>query len=185
MNFAYQGRHPPAKLAAIASTNMSNAINAPASNQSCWISNTGATDHFTPDITHIPDCHAYTGNNCVIVGNGQSLPITHTGNSQLHASSHLFHLRKVLHVPSMSSSLLSVAKIMMLLFILMHLSSKSRIYVRGNFFTVATVNVDSILSVVPFSHHHLLHPMPFQVLLLLNYGTLGLDIHSLESLVVF
>uniref|UniRef100_A0A2N9GKR4 Integrase catalytic domain-containing protein n=1 Tax=Fagus sylvatica TaxID=28930 RepID=A0A2N9GKR4_FAGSY len=61
MNFAYQGRHPPAKLAAIASTNMSNAISAPASNQSCWISDTGATDHFTPDITHIPDCHAYTG----------------------------------------------------------------------------------------------------------------------------
>uniref|UniRef100_A0A2N9FMK1 Integrase catalytic domain-containing protein n=1 Tax=Fagus sylvatica TaxID=28930 RepID=A0A2N9FMK1_FAGSY len=108
MNFAYQGRHPPAKLVAIASTNVSNAISAPTSNQSCWISDTGATDHFTPDITHIPDCHAYTGNDCVTVGNGQSLPITHTGNSQLRASSHLFHLRKVLHVPSMSSSLLSV-----------------------------------------------------------------------------
>ena len=80
MNFAYQGRHPPAKLAAIASTNMSNAISAPASNQSCWISDTGATDHFTPDITHIPDCHTYTGNDCVTVGNGQSLPITHSGN---------------------------------------------------------------------------------------------------------
>jgi transposase InsO family protein len=108
MNFAYQGRHPPAKLAAIASTNMSNAISAPTSTQSCWISDTGATDHFTPDITHIPDCHAYTGNDCVTVGNGQSLPITHTGNSQLRASSHLFNLRKVLHVPSMSSSLLFV-----------------------------------------------------------------------------
>uniref|UniRef100_A0A2N9E312 Integrase catalytic domain-containing protein n=1 Tax=Fagus sylvatica TaxID=28930 RepID=A0A2N9E312_FAGSY len=108
MNFAYQGRHPPAKLAAIASTNMSNAISAPTSTQSCWISDTGATDHFTPDITHIPDCHAYTGNDSVTVGNGQSLPITHTGNSQLRASTHLFNLRKVLHVPSMSSSLLSV-----------------------------------------------------------------------------
>jgi hypothetical protein len=31
MNFAYQGRQPPAKLAAIASTNMSNAINASSS----------------------------------------------------------------------------------------------------------------------------------------------------------
>ena len=60
MNFAYQGRHPLAKLAAIASTNMSSAINAPASHQSCWISDTGVTDHFTLDITHIPDCHAYT-----------------------------------------------------------------------------------------------------------------------------
>ena len=87
---------------------MSNAISAPASNQSCWISDTGTTDHFPPDITHIPNYHAYTGNDCVTVGNGQSLSITHTGNSQLRASSHLFHLHKVLHVPSMSSSLLSV-----------------------------------------------------------------------------
>uniref|UniRef100_A0A2N9HH98 Integrase catalytic domain-containing protein n=1 Tax=Fagus sylvatica TaxID=28930 RepID=A0A2N9HH98_FAGSY len=81
MNFAYQGRQPPAKLAAIASTAMSSAINAPYSNQ---------------------------GTDQVTVGNGQSLPITHTGNSQLYASSHLFKLRKILHVPSMSSNLLSV-----------------------------------------------------------------------------
>ena len=46
-------------------------------------------------------------NDYVTVENGQSLPITHTGNSQLRTSSHLFHLHKVLHVPSMSSSLLS------------------------------------------------------------------------------
>uniref|UniRef100_A0A2N9HKM9 Integrase catalytic domain-containing protein n=1 Tax=Fagus sylvatica TaxID=28930 RepID=A0A2N9HKM9_FAGSY len=108
MNFAYQGRQPPAKLAAIASTAMSSAINAPYSNQSSWISDTGATDHFTPDISHIPDCHDYRGTDQVTVGNGQSLPITHTGNSQLYASSHLFKLRKILHVPSMSSNLLSV-----------------------------------------------------------------------------
>ena len=108
MNFAYQGRQPPAKLAAIASTAMSSAINAPYSNQSSSISDTGAMDHFTPDISHIPDCHDYRGTDQVTVGNGQSLPITHTGNSQLYASSHLFKLRKILHVPSMSSNLLSV-----------------------------------------------------------------------------
>uniref|UniRef100_A0A2N9G9X8 Integrase catalytic domain-containing protein n=1 Tax=Fagus sylvatica TaxID=28930 RepID=A0A2N9G9X8_FAGSY len=110
MNFAYQGRQPPAKLAAIASTNMTNAFNAYSSTQSSWISDTGATNHFTPDISHIPDCHEYRGNEQVTVGNGQSLPINHTGNSQLYASSHLFKLRHVLHVPSMSSNLLSVHK---------------------------------------------------------------------------
>ena len=77
------------------------------------------------------------------------------------------------------------AKIMMLLFILMHLSSKSRIYVRGNFFTVALVNMDSILSVVPFYQPRLLHPMLCPVLHLLSFGTLGLAIHSLESLVMY
>uniref|UniRef100_A0A2N9FNC2 Uncharacterized protein n=1 Tax=Fagus sylvatica TaxID=28930 RepID=A0A2N9FNC2_FAGSY len=94
MNFAYQGRHPPTKLAAIASTNMSNASSAPASNQSCWISDTGAIDHFTPDITHIPDCHAYTSNDCVTVGNRQSLPITHTDNdASFHFDASKFHIK--------------------------------------------------------------------------------------------
>jgi hypothetical protein len=110
VNFSYQGRQPLAKHTAIASTNMTNAINASSSTQSSWISDIGATDHFTPDISHIPDCHEYCGNEQVTVGNGQSLPINHTGNSQLYASSHLFKLHHVLHVPSMSSNLLSVHK---------------------------------------------------------------------------
>jgi hypothetical protein len=33
-----------------------------------------------------------------------------TGNAQLRTSSHLFHLRKILRVPSMKSNLLSVQK---------------------------------------------------------------------------
>jgi hypothetical protein len=109
MNFAYQGKQPPTKLAAIASTNMSNAIHAPStSNSTCWVSDTGATDHFTPDINQLPDCHEYHGNDFVTVGNGQSLPITHAGNSQLCTISHPFHLRKILHMPTMSSNLLSI-----------------------------------------------------------------------------
>uniref|UniRef100_A0A2N9HVS7 Uncharacterized protein n=1 Tax=Fagus sylvatica TaxID=28930 RepID=A0A2N9HVS7_FAGSY len=60
MNFAYQDRQPPAKLAAKASTAISNAINAPSgSSQTSWISDTGATDHFTPEITHLLHCHEY------------------------------------------------------------------------------------------------------------------------------
>jgi hypothetical protein len=109
MNFAYQGKQPPAKLAAIASTNMSNAIPASStSNSTCWVSDTGSIDHFTPDINQLPDYHEYHGNDFVTVGNGQSLPITHTGNSQLRTISHPFHLRKILHVPTMSSNLLLV-----------------------------------------------------------------------------
>ena len=48
--------------------------------------------HFTPHINQIPDCHEYQGNDCVTVGNGQSLPITHSGNSQLRTISHPFSL---------------------------------------------------------------------------------------------
>jgi hypothetical protein len=102
MNYAYQGRHPPAKLAAMATS----VPTQPA--QTTWISDTGATDHFTPDLNTIPDNHAYTDSQLVSVGNGQQLPISNIGNGQIRTSSYLFHLRKVLHVPSMKSNLLSV-----------------------------------------------------------------------------
>lgn len=102
MNYVYQGRHPLAKLAAMTTT-------APTTpHQTTWISNTGATDHFTPDLNNIPDNQAYTDSQLVSVGNGQQLPISHIGNSQLQTSSSIFNLLKVLHVPSMTSNLLSI-----------------------------------------------------------------------------
>jgi hypothetical protein len=102
MNFSYQGRHPPAKLAAIASA----APPSPSTN--CWISDTGATDHFTPDLGNLPDSSIYNDPHLVSVGNGQQLPISHIGNAQLYTSSYLFKLKNILRVPSMASNLLSV-----------------------------------------------------------------------------
>jgi hypothetical protein len=49
-DYAYQGKQPPSKLAAMAATS-----NAQQSDQSYWLSNTGATDHFTSDLSTIPD----------------------------------------------------------------------------------------------------------------------------------
>uniref|UniRef100_A0A2N9FJC4 laccase n=1 Tax=Fagus sylvatica TaxID=28930 RepID=A0A2N9FJC4_FAGSY len=91
-----------AKLAAMATS----APTQPA--QTTWISDTGATNHFTPDLNTIPNNHAYTDSQLVSVGNGQQLPISNIGNGQLRTSSSLFHLRKILHIPSMKYNLLSV-----------------------------------------------------------------------------
>uniref|UniRef100_A0A2N9FP95 Retrovirus-related Pol polyprotein from transposon TNT 1-94-like beta-barrel domain-containing protein n=1 Tax=Fagus sylvatica TaxID=28930 RepID=A0A2N9FP95_FAGSY len=91
-----------AKLAAMATAAPFNP------NQTTWISDTGATDHFTPDLTNIPDNKAYTDSQLVSVGNGHQLPISHIGNAQLRTSSCLFRLRKVLRVPNIASNLLSV-----------------------------------------------------------------------------
>uniref|UniRef100_A0A2N9F5L7 Reverse transcriptase Ty1/copia-type domain-containing protein n=1 Tax=Fagus sylvatica TaxID=28930 RepID=A0A2N9F5L7_FAGSY len=66
-----EGRHPPAKLAAMATSAPINP------NQTTWISDTGATDHFTPDLNNIPDNRAYTDSQLVSVGNGHQLPISH------------------------------------------------------------------------------------------------------------
>ena len=104
MNYAYQGRHPPAKLAAMATAS------APEPHQTTWISDIGAIDHFTPDLHNLPDNQAYTNTQLVSVGNGHQLPISHIGNSQLRTFAYLFHLHKVLRVPSMKSNLLSVQR---------------------------------------------------------------------------
>jgi hypothetical protein len=76
MDYSYQGKQPPSKLAAMAATS-----NSQHSDQSYWISDTGATDHFTPDLSTIPDHQEYTGTDLATVGNGQAIPITHIGNS--------------------------------------------------------------------------------------------------------
>ena len=103
MDYAYQEKQPPSKLAAMTATS-----NAQQSDQSYRILVTRATNHFTPDLSTILDHQEYTGTDLATVGNGNALPITHIGNSQLKASNHLFKLRKILRVPSMASNLLSV-----------------------------------------------------------------------------
>ena len=103
MNYSYQGRHPPAKLPAMASA-------APSPSPNYWISDTGATDHFTPDLANLPDSSLYNDSQLVSVGNGQQLPISHIGNAQLYTSSYLFKLKNILCVPSKASNLLSVNK---------------------------------------------------------------------------
>uniref|UniRef100_A0A2N9EKA7 Reverse transcriptase Ty1/copia-type domain-containing protein n=1 Tax=Fagus sylvatica TaxID=28930 RepID=A0A2N9EKA7_FAGSY len=74
------------------------------------ISDTGATDHFTPDLGNLPDSSIYNDPQLVSVGNGQQLPISHIGNAQLYTSSYLFKLKNILRVPSMASNLLFVNK---------------------------------------------------------------------------
>uniref|UniRef100_A0A2N9G004 Reverse transcriptase Ty1/copia-type domain-containing protein n=1 Tax=Fagus sylvatica TaxID=28930 RepID=A0A2N9G004_FAGSY len=72
MDFAYQGKNPPTKLAAMASA--SNLQYTQGSET--WLTDTGATDHITsnasnPNLSPTP----YQGSEQVTVGNGQHLPI--------------------------------------------------------------------------------------------------------------
>uniref|UniRef100_A0A2N9IV24 Retrovirus-related Pol polyprotein from transposon TNT 1-94-like beta-barrel domain-containing protein n=1 Tax=Fagus sylvatica TaxID=28930 RepID=A0A2N9IV24_FAGSY len=99
MNFAYQGRQPPAKLAAMASAAppQYSQPSPPWQAPTTWISDSGATDHFTPEINNLPDCSSYTDSQLVLVGNGQQLPISHVGNAQLSTSSSSFDLQNILH----------------------------------------------------------------------------------------
>uniref|UniRef100_A0A2N9IKH6 CCHC-type domain-containing protein n=2 Tax=Fagus sylvatica TaxID=28930 RepID=A0A2N9IKH6_FAGSY len=71
MDFAYQGRHPPERLAAMASTSNSSQIQA----GETWLTDTGATDHLTSNLDNLTGHTPYQGHDQVAVGNGQAIPI--------------------------------------------------------------------------------------------------------------
>ncbi|KAK9990948.1 hypothetical protein SO802_025933 [Lithocarpus litseifolius] len=72
MDYAYQGKHPPTKLATMATS--SNAMIAQAQP---WLADSAATDHVTSNLNHLSFPKPYTGQRHLTVGNGQNLPITH------------------------------------------------------------------------------------------------------------
>ena len=95
MNFAYQGKHALAKLASMVAT-----ANSASANASSWLTNTGCSDHVTPDLSQLSlTSQAIAGHETVTVGNGQELPVTHIGNGKLQTPSHCFRLDNILRVP--------------------------------------------------------------------------------------
>ena len=95
MNFAYQGKNSPLKLAAMASASNAAITN----NQDPWLADSGTFDHLTANLNNLSVQSQYKGPEQVTVGNGQSLPINHIGNATLHTKYHDFTLKNVLHVP--------------------------------------------------------------------------------------
>jgi hypothetical protein len=105
MDFAYQSRHPPAKLAAMASTSNGS------QGGDTWLTDTGATDHLTANLNNLQLQAPYQGTEQVLVGNGQSIPINNIGNGQLCTKLYNFRLQNLLHSSRISSNLLSMHKL--------------------------------------------------------------------------
>ena len=105
MDYAYQGKHPPAKLAAMATTS-----NACFTQDQPWLVDNAVTDHVIASLNQLSP-KPYTTQDHLTVGNGQSLPITYVGKSLIPSSSSDFHLNNVLKVPSITSNLASVHKL--------------------------------------------------------------------------
>jgi transposase InsO family protein len=107
MDFAYQGKNPTMKLAAMASASNTQHTQSAES----WLTDSGASDHITANVNNLSPQVPYQGQEQVSIGNGQNLPIQNIGNSQLHTKYHKFQLKNVLHVPRIASNLLSVHKL--------------------------------------------------------------------------
>ena len=74
MNFAYQGKHAPTKLASMAASSMAataTAIaNSTSANTSNWLTDIGCSDHVTPNLSQLSlTSQATTSHEAVTVGN--------------------------------------------------------------------------------------------------------------------
>uniref|UniRef100_A0A2N9GV31 Reverse transcriptase Ty1/copia-type domain-containing protein n=1 Tax=Fagus sylvatica TaxID=28930 RepID=A0A2N9GV31_FAGSY len=77
MDFAYQGKNPTTKLAAMASaSNLQHT-----QTTETWLTDTGATDHLTANANNLSPQAPYQGHDQVLVGNGQNLPIQNIDNN--------------------------------------------------------------------------------------------------------
>ncbi|KAG6749379.1 hypothetical protein POTOM_046424 [Populus tomentosa] len=73
-----------------------------------WYSDTGANQHMTSNTNEVQGIISYPGNDSIMVGNGQGLPITGTGNVTIPTTN--LKLKDVLVVPEMKKKLLYVSQ---------------------------------------------------------------------------
>lgn len=73
-----------------------------------WLFDSGATSHVTHDISNLSSQQSYTGTQGLSVGNGATIPITHSGTGLLPTPYASFSLNNLLHAPHISHNLLSV-----------------------------------------------------------------------------
>jgi hypothetical protein len=104
MDYAFQGKNPPAQLAAmVAHTNA-------AYEEPQWLANSGANAHITNALENIHIQQPFQHNDEVAVGNGTGLTIESTGSSLIHTHTSSFELNNILHCPQASANLLSIQK---------------------------------------------------------------------------
>ncbi|CAL2247735.1 unnamed protein product [Prunus armeniaca] len=72
-----------------------------------WYLDSGATNHMTHDAQQLHSRTSYAPSDQVVVGNGDTLPITHSGNLSFSSGTFVFRLSNVLRVPSLRKNLFS------------------------------------------------------------------------------
>jgi hypothetical protein len=107
MNYTYQGKHPPAQLAAMAAKTNAQADH---SAEEPWYADSGANNHITASLDNLHIQEPYKGDEEVAVGNGSGLTIANTGSITLYNSKLPFHLKHILHCPTAAANLLSIQK---------------------------------------------------------------------------
>ncbi|GJR28470.1 ribonuclease H-like domain-containing protein [Tanacetum coccineum] len=81
-----------------------------ASHDQQWYMDTGATSHLSSHTGNLQTSFLNRNFHSVIVGNGSSIPVTHSGHVQIPNPYRLLHLRNVLVTPNIIKNLVSVRK---------------------------------------------------------------------------
>ena len=76
-----------------------------------WFPDSGASAHITNNTSQLQSAQPYLGNDQVMVGNGDFLPITHIGSIPLQVPQGILPLNDVLICPQITKYLLSVSKL--------------------------------------------------------------------------
>ena len=87
------------------------ACSTPNSNDSAWYLNSSATSHMTNDPEDVDVHVVYSSNERVMVGNGQSLFISHTGSISTLVPNNSLLLSNVLVVPGITKKLISISQL--------------------------------------------------------------------------
>ncbi|KAH9727210.1 retrovirus-related pol polyprotein from transposon RE1 [Citrus sinensis] len=78
-----------------------------------WYIDSGATHHITNNLQNLQIGNEYSGNQLLLVGNGQGLHISHIGYACFQTSCNaVLHLRDTLCVPKLTKNLISVSKLL-------------------------------------------------------------------------
>jgi hypothetical protein len=101
MDHSYQGRHPPAQLAAMIAQTSSH-------EDDTWFADSGANHHITSNLEQLTLQQPYNGSDNVAVGNGAGLQIKNTGSLSFRTPHSTLYLNRVFHCPQAFANLLSV-----------------------------------------------------------------------------
>jgi hypothetical protein len=95
MDYAYQGRHPPTQLAAMAAQTNTELDDLQ------WFADSGANSHITNELENLSlQQQPFKGSEAVAVGDGGGLEIENTGSAILTSSNSHFHFKHILHYPT-------------------------------------------------------------------------------------
>ena len=76
-----------------------------------WLADSGVGVHMMPDAGKLHNMCPYSGPKKVVVGNGNSLPISHVGDISIPTPHKALLLKDVLAVPKLTQNIISVGKL--------------------------------------------------------------------------